>query len=76
MQMLKTLVWALLASVIIQLSQSNFIRQKLILIYCIILEISMKSLTQFLEVISDLKAEENFSFQDRHKKNMLNNFKD
>lgn len=65
-----------MASEIIQLSQSNLIRQKVTLIYGVILEISMKSLAQFLEVTSDLKTEDNFSFQDRHEKNLLNNFKD
>lgn len=61
--------------VIIRLSQSSFIRQKFILICPIILETSMQSLAQFLKIISDLKTEDNFSFQDTYEKNMLNNFK-
>lgn len=60
---------------IIQLSPSDFIGQKFILICCTIFEISMQSLAQFLKIVSDFRTEDNFSFQERYKKTMLNNFK-
>lgn len=52
----------------------QFTRLKCILVRDIILETSMQSLAQFKKA-SDLKTKDNFSFQDRYKKNVLNNFK-